>query len=184
MITEKIAYTIYENKCKKLFRTERVERCEKKLFCIMEARISFESPEIRVTKYNKDFYFGFYCTTLDAQAKRWATRFDGKGILNEYRYTPNEELSVKVFPEMSEEWLDFIVACRSGKSHNYDIVEGPMANDTIFNYVQNFVDGKISREAFWDLARFKKPTHQISFHTAKSLTTLKFLKGSEVWDEE
>ena len=83
-----------------------------------------ESPEIRVTKYNKDFYFGFYCTTLDAQAKRWATRFDGKGILNEYRYTPNEELSVKVFPEMSEEWLDFIVACRSGKSHNYDIVEG------------------------------------------------------------
>ena len=143
-----------------------------------------ESPEIRVTKYNKDFYFGFYCTTLDAQAKRWATRFDGKGILNEYRYIPNEELFVKVFPEMSEEWLDFIVACRSGKSHNYDIVEGPMANDTIFNYVQNFVDGKISREAFWDLARFKKPTHQISFHTAKSLTTLKFLKGSEVWDEE
>ena len=56
-----------------------------------------ESPEIRVTKYNKDFYFGFYCTTLDAQAKRWATRFDGKGILNEYRYIPNEELSVKVF---------------------------------------------------------------------------------------
>ena len=42
MITEKMAYTIYENKCKKLFRTERVERCEKKLFCIMEARISLK----------------------------------------------------------------------------------------------------------------------------------------------
>ena len=91
---------------------------------------------------------------------------------------------MKKFPEMSEEWLDFIVACRSGKPHNYDIVEGPMANDTIFNYVQNYVDGKISREAFWDLARFKRPTHQISFHTAKALTTLKFLKGSEVRDEE
>ena len=73
-----------------------------------------EYPEIRVTKYNKDFYFGFYCTTLDAQAKRWATRFDGK----------------------------------------------------------------ISREAFGDLARFKKSTHQISFHTAKSLTALKFLHRS------
>ena len=46
------------------------------------------------------------------------------------------------------------------------------------------VDGKISREAFWDLAKFKKPTHQISFHTARALTTLKFLKGSEVKDEE
>ena len=57
---------------------------------------------------------------------------------------------------MSEEWLDFIVSCRLGNSHNYDIVEGPMADDTIFNYVQNYVDGKISREAFWGLAKFKK----------------------------
>lgn len=59
-----------------------------------------------------------------------------------------------------------------------------MADDTIFNYVQNYVDGKISREAFWSLAKFKKPTHQISFHTAKALTTLKFLKGSEVINEK
>ena len=42
---------------------------------------------------------------------------------------------------MTEEWLDFIVACRSGQSHDYDIVEGPMADDTIYNYVQNFIDG-------------------------------------------
>ena len=80
--------------------------------------------------------------------------------------------------------MDFIVACRMGKSHDYDIVEGPMADDTIFNYVQNFVDGKISREAFWSLAKFKKPTHQISFHTAKALTTLKFLRGSEISNEK
>lgn len=143
-----------------------------------------EWPEIRITKYNKDFYFGFYCTTIAEQATRWATRFDGKGFLNEYLYTPNETLSVKSFPEMSEEWLNFIVACRCGKPHDYDIVEGPMANDTIFNYVQNFVDGKISREAFWNLAKFKRPTHQISFHTAKALTTLKFVGEREVKDEE
>lgn len=118
------------------------------------------------------------------QAKRWATRFNGKGILNEYVYIPNDELIVKKFPEMSEEWLDFIVACRSGKSHRYDVVEGPMADDTIFNYVQNFLDGKISREAFWDLAKFKKPTHQISFHTAKALASLFFVKECEVEDEE
>lgn len=143
-----------------------------------------KSPEIRITKYNKDFYFGFYCTMLAKQAKRWATRFDGEGYLNKYLYTSNDALNVKKFPNMCEEWLDFIVACRMGKSHDYDVVEGPMADDTIFNYVQNFVDGKISREAFWDLAKFKKPTHQISFHTAKALTTLHFLKGSEIRDEE
>ena len=59
-----------------------------------------------------------------------------------------------------------------------------MADDTIFNYVQNFMDGKISREAFWALARFKKPTHQISFHTARALTTLTFVKAVEVHDEK
>ena len=118
------------------------------------------------------------------QAIRWATRFDGIGYVSEYRYIPNDKLKVKKFFNMSEEWLDFIVDCRMGKSHDYDIVEGPMADDTIFNYVQNFVDKKITREAFWELAKFKKPTHQISFHSAKALTTLHFLKGSKVIDEE
>ena len=141
------------------------------------------SPEIRIQKYNKDFYFGFYCTVYPEQARRWATRFCGQGYLNEYLYIADDDLNIKIFSEMTEEWLDFIAACRVGQSHNYDIVEGPMADDTIFNYVQNFVDGKISREAFWSLAKFKKPTHQISFHTARALTTLKFLKGSIVSDE-
>lgn len=143
-----------------------------------------ESPEIRIQKYNKDFYFGFYCTLFPEQAIRWAIRFDGVGYLNEYCYTPDDSLKIKRFPEMSGEWLDFIVACRLGKSHDYDIVEGPMADDTIFNYVQNFADGKISREAFWELAKFKRPTHQISFHTARALTTLSFVKAEEMHDEE
>ena len=85
---------------------------------------------------------------------------------------------------MTEEWLDFIVHCRQGKSHDFDIVEGPMANDTIFNYIQNFVDGKISRAAFWELARFKKPTHQISFHSEKALESISFIKGVIVYDEK
>lgn len=31
------------------------------------------SPEIRIQRYNKDFYFGFYCTVYPEQAKlcRW-----------------------------------------------------------------------------------------------------------------
>ena len=76
------------------------------------------------------------------------------------------------------------MSCRLGHPHDYDIVEGPMANDTIFNYVQNFADGKISREAFWALAKFKRPTHQISLHTARALATLSFVKGVEVRNEE
>ena len=148
------------------------------------SKVIVKSPEIRIAKFNKDFYFGFYCTLLQHQAMRWAVRFTGKCIMNEYLYTPNLDLKILSFPEMTEEWLDFIVHCRSGKSHEYDIVEGPMANDTIFNYIQNFIDGKISRSAFWELAKFKKPTHQISFHTARALETISFKTSYEVQNEE
>lgn len=143
-----------------------------------------KTPEIRITKYNKDFYFGFYCTIMEKQAKRWATRFGEKGYINIYEYVPNQELNMLVFEKMTESWLDFITACRVGQPHNYDIVEGPMADDAIYNYVQGFIDGKYSRKAFWELAKFKYPTHQISFHTARALTTLKFLEGVMVYGEE
>lgn len=143
-----------------------------------------ETPEIRITKYNKDFYFGFYCTIMEKQARRWATRFGKKGYVNIYEYIPDQELNILVFEKMTESWLDFIVACRMGQSHGYDIVEGPMADDAIYNYVQGFIDGKYSREAFWELVKFKYPTHQISFHTARALTTLNFLEGVAVYGEE
>lgn len=34
-------------------------------------------PEIRPAKYNKDFYYGFYCMLLENQATRWATPEQG-----------------------------------------------------------------------------------------------------------
>ena len=49
-----------------------------------------------------------------------------------------------------------------------------MADDTIWNYVNDFLAGNISRAAFWELARFKHPTHQISFHTIRALACLEF----------
>ena len=91
----------------------------------------------------------------------------------------DDKLKYLKFDEMTEEWLDFIVKCRLGQAHDYDIVEGPMANDTIFNYVQDFRDEKISRAAFWELSKFKRPTHQISCHTIAALGTLQF-EGSEL----
>ena len=78
------------------------------------------------------------------------------------------------FDEMSDEWLDFIAQCRDGQIHDYDIVEGPMADDTIWNFVNEYLNGNISREVFWEYAKFKHPTHQMSFHTLKALNCLKF----------
>lgn len=143
-----------------------------------------EFPEIRKGAYNKDFYFGFYCTDYENQARRWATRYGRYGYINKYEYIPDDNLKYLIFDEMTEEWLDFVVDCRSGKTHNYDFVEGPMADDTIFNYIQNFIDGKISRAAFWELAKFNHPTHQASFHTISALDTLKFIGSEAVYGEK
>ena len=100
-----------------------------------------EFPEIRKARFHKDFYFGFYCTKYQEQAERWATRYGKDGYINKYEYIPNEKLNYLCFEKMTEEWLDFIVACRSGYSHSYDIVESPMADDTIYNYIQERLFG-------------------------------------------
>ena len=85
--------------------------------------------------------------------------------MNKYNYIPNPALKYLKFERITDEWLDFIVACRAGKVHTYDIVEGPMVDDAIFNYVQDFVDGKITRVAFWELVKYNHPIYQISYHT-------------------
>lgn len=131
-------------------------------------------PEIRTSGFYKDFGFGFYCTLLERQAARWALAKGGQLVVNIYEYTPQPTLNILTFEEMTEEWLDFIVACRKGIPHPYDIAEGPMADDTIWNYIEDFISGAITREAFWALAKFRHPTHQIAFCTEKALSTLTF----------
>ena len=45
----------------------------------------------------------------------------------------------------------------------------------------DFIYGDIDREQFWSLAKFKYPTHQISFHTISALDTLTFMGSEEVY---
>jgi len=141
--------------------------------------LEIKKPQILAGKYAKDFGIGFYCTALMEQAIRWAGRYNSP-ILNIYEYERNSLLKTRDFPEMTEEWLDFIIFCRSGKKHDYDIVSCPMANDQIYNYISDYMDGAITREQFWVLAKFKHPTHQITFCTELALKGLKFVKSEAV----
>lgn len=140
-----------------------------------------ENPRIIKEKFTKDFAYGFYCTNIFKQAKRWAKRKTPK-IINEYEFNTEHllggKLNVLIFSAPNEDWLDFIVKCRSGESHTYDIVEGPMADDKIFNYINAFVNQEITREQFWSLAEFTYPTHQICFCTEKALEYLEY-RGHE-----
>lgn len=141
-----------------------------------------ENPVVQVSGFYKDFGYGFYCTRLESQAVRWALTKRGAHVVNKYSYAPDATLRMLSFPEMTDEWLDFVAACRRGVPHGYDIVEGPMADDQIWDYVEDFIAGTITREAFWALAKFKYPTHQIVFCTGKALDTLTFMECKQ-YDE-
>ncbi len=135
-------------------------------------------PRILQNGFYKDFGYGFYCTGFEKQAKRWALTRKGASVVNRYEYIPGVDLKTLHFAEMTDEWLDFVVECRRGIEHDYDIVEGPMADDQIWNFVEGFMDGRVSRQAFWELVKFNYPTHQIVFCTEKALDTLTF-EGSD-----
>ncbi len=142
------------------------------------SNVIVENPKIILDGHYKDFGFGFYCTRIKEQAKRWALTRRGHSIVNRYSYTVKQELNIKIFEKMTDEWLEFVVACRRGIEHDYDIVEGPMADDQIWDYVEDYAAGNISKAAFWELVKFRHPTHQIVFCNENSLDTIHF-EGSE-----
>ena len=144
------------------------------------SNIVVSNPKILVSGFYKDFGYGFYCTKFEKQAKKWALTKKDHHVVSIYEYQTNDQLKILVFPLMTDEWLDFVVNCRMGVKHDYDIVEGPMADDQIWDYLEDFIEGVITREAFWVLAKFKYPTHQIVFCTQKALETITFKKSIEL----
>ncbi|KAA6322698.1 hypothetical protein EZS27_027786, partial [termite gut metagenome] len=108
-----------------------------------------------------------------------AKRYDTP-VINSYDFVINHDLKVLHFEDMTEEWLDFIVNSRSGMQHAYDIVIGAMANDQVYNYISDYINGVLTREQFWVLAKYKHPTHQINFCTEQALKCLAFVKSEEV----
>ena len=92
---------------------------------------------------NRDFGQGFYVTKFRKHAESWAEIIGGKngtqGFVTEFTYYDTaftERLcKVKHFEKYDEEWLDFIVLNRnpfsSTPAHDYDIVEGPVADDKV-----------------------------------------------------
>lgn len=144
------------------------------------SNVIVNQPKIITDGFYKDFGYGFYCTNFEKQAKRWALTKKNKHVVNVYSYTENKNLNCLIFKEMSDEWLDFVVSSRQGISHDYDIVEGPMTDDTIWNYVDDFSRGFISRTAFWELVKFKYPTHQIVFCTEAALKCLEYARSYEL----
>ena len=142
-----------------------------------------EISEIDLSKCekNKDFGQGFYVTKNRNHADEWAERIGNRnktnGIVTEFEFGKylyiEKDFSILRFSEYSEEWLDFVVLNRSNKTngpvHEYDFVEGPIADDKISRRIYDYLDGIVSKNDFLNELKYHEPTHQICFCTVKSL---------------
>ncbi len=147
--------------------------------------LEIEKPDLVHSRHNVDFGRGFYVTPLYEQAEKWCGKFKRRGmdgIISCYKYDESQEVELKIlkFDSYSEEWLDFILGCRSGNDlTDYDLVAGGVANDKVFNTVELFFDGLIDKTEAINRLRYEKPNMQMCFRTEKALSLLHF-EGSEM----
>ena len=142
------------------------------------------NPDLEHSRPNVDFGRGFYTTPIYAQAIKWSEKFKNRGwrgIISSYTIDEHyfEILKVLSFETYSEEWLDFILNCRSGKDDSdYDIVIGGVANDKVFNTVELYFDGLIDKNEALKRLRYEEPNLQICFRSMEALSRIHF-EGSE-----
>lgn len=141
----------------------------------------------------KDFGKGFYTTLLKEQAWRMAKRraqiSGGLPIVTVFEIPDNlleiPHLNCRVFDEKpTVEWAIFIKNNRDKNFADisslecnldckYDIVVGPVANDTIGLLLRQFSRGTIDAEYLRKGFDYGKLTNQYTFHTEKGLQYLK-----------
>jgi len=141
--------------------------------------------EIDLTKCvpKRDFGRGFYVTKLREQAEDFAVRKGNRkrteSIITEFEFDEDvyedNDFKVLVFSDYNSEWFDFVIKNRKSRkiAHDYDIIEGPVADDKIQTRIQSFLDGMITKEEFFNQLKHPEPSHQICFCTVKSLKSLK-----------
>lgn len=143
-----------------------------------------ETPDLLHSRKAVDFGPGFYVTPIRDQAVRWCEhrklRF-GFASLSSYEYDEQAASDLKVlrFTGYTEEWLDFVVNCRSGRdTSDWDIVVGGMADDRVFNALEAYLAGFADKKRTIGKLRMLAPNLQICLRTQAALGVLKYL-GSE-----
>lgn len=142
-----------------------------------------EQIELSKCKPFKDFGQGFYLTEIREQAEQMAKRtsaiYGGEPVVTEFEFdeTALNTLSVKTFEKPSEEWALFVMANRDKNKthpiHCYDVVIGPVADDTIATLFRNFDDGIIDLQMLVNGLKYKKVSSQYLFHSAQAIKYLR-----------
>lgn len=147
--------------------------------------VAVTAPDLLHSRKAVDFGVGFYVTPIFEQARRWCEKKKRRGlpaVISRYEFNESaaETLRVLRFDTYSEDWLDFIVDCRSDNdSSDWDIVMGGVANDKVFDTLEAFFDGFATKSQTIDRLKMMTPNLQICFRTLSALQTLTFT-GQEI----
>ena len=148
-----------------------------------------ESPQIIISDVGRDFGFAFYTTDIREQAERWALRRmftakrngnpSAKAVISVFRFdeeTARGHLRVRDFSEVTMDWLELVVACRSSVNftHGFDVVSGKIANDNVGETIAYVLAGVMRKEDALERLRFQKINNQLAFCTEKALSFLTF----------
>ena len=151
------------------------------------SNVAIEQIDLSRSKRGKDFGQGFYLNTNPDQAMEMAartTRFlnEGTPTLSCFEFDEDEAtkngVNIKIFPDYSEEWAEFVVMNRKNDSdvptHPYDIVIGPIADDTVGVQIRRFIMGYLSASVLVEELSFKGDhAVQYFFGTPKAVNILK-----------
>lgn len=152
--------------------------------------MTVRTPNITRGRNNTDFGKGFYTTTNYEQAARWARikrdrAGSGKAVVSVYEFDEklldSIDLNTMHYHGATAEWLDFVVANRRKSSpHTYDMVMGPVANDSLYATIVMYEKGDLSVEAAIVQLRTHILFDQLSFHSQTAVSQLKFVRAEEV----
>ena len=144
-----------------------------------------KKPDVIHSKKYLDFGKGFYITTFEDQAKRWAVRKgmrqEKAAIVNVYELSEKwDGFRVLSFEKENDKWLDFVCACRKGQSLNkeYDIIIGNVADDDVFKTVDMYFRGLWDKEKVLRELRYYKLNNQICIVNQETLNQLIVFKSA------
>lgn len=144
-----------------------------------------KNPDVLHSFRNLDFGKGFYVTSIEEQAERWAKRKADfsklKAVLNIYELKEDfSDLKVLDFKDDLDTWIDFVCSCRNGNLEytKYDLIIGKVANDKVFRVVDMYNSGIWEKERAIKEIKAYKNYDQIAFITQKAIDNLLFFTDS------
>lgn len=148
--------------------------------------VEIQEVNLSKSKKGKDFGKGFYLSEdyqhalSIARNRSLLTRTDP--VVNTFEFDENAlhspDLRFLHFEGYTLEWSEFVLANRRNRAdtnlHDYDIVYGPVANDTVGVQIQKYLDGYLTQEQFLNEIKYMKGiTFQYFFGTEHALRYLR-----------